>query len=195
MIANALAATIMPPFEKPANASMPRSIVPASRTLIARTSTPNDGATDWITANWPMPAIMVGSHNIAEFVTFGAICFRSSSHFPLRLYSNCKKPVALPPGRERLSTNPEPTGSGTFPNTTGIVLVAWSNDPTLAPPVATITSGARVTSSAANLRAFVDVAAAPTVVDPHVAAINPTQLLQGLHKRGKGRLALWIVFS
>ena len=94
----------------------------------------------------------MGSHSIAVFVMFGAICFKSSGHFPLKLYSNCTKPVALPPGRERLSTNPEPTGSGTFANTIGIILVAWSNGPTLAPPVATRTSGASVTSSAAYLR-------------------------------------------
>jgi hypothetical protein len=29
----------------------------------------------------------------------------------LKSYSNTKKPVALPPGRDRLSTKPEPTGS------------------------------------------------------------------------------------
>jgi hypothetical protein len=45
-------------------------------------------------------------------VMLGAICLSSSSHFPLRLYSNCMKPVALPPGRDSLATNPEPTRLG-----------------------------------------------------------------------------------
>ena len=63
-------------------------------------------------ANWPIPAVMAGSRRTAARVTPGAICLSSSSHFPLKLYSNCMKPVALPPGYARLSTNPAPTGYG-----------------------------------------------------------------------------------
>ena len=37
------------------------------------------------------------------------------------------------------------------------------------------------------------VATTQAVVDPHVAAVNPTQLLQGLQKRRKRGLASWIV--
>ena len=44
------------------------------------------------------------------------------------------KPVALRPGRDRLSTKPEPTGSGTMTNTIGTVLVAWSIAAWDAPP-------------------------------------------------------------
>ena len=47
--------------------------------------------------------------------------------FAAELYSNCMKPVALPPGRARLSTKPAPTGSGTMMNTIGMVRVACSN--------------------------------------------------------------------
>ena len=68
-----------------------------------------------------------GSQRIAARVTSGAISLSSSSHFPLRLYSNWIKPVALPPGRARLSTKPEPTGSGTITNTIGTVRVACSS--------------------------------------------------------------------
>ena len=39
------------------------------------------------------------------------------------------KPVALAPGRARLSTNPAPTGSGTFVNTIGTKRVACNNGP------------------------------------------------------------------
>ena len=39
------------------------------------------------------------------------------------LYSNRVNPVALPPGRARLSTNPPPTGSATNANTIGTVRV------------------------------------------------------------------------
>ena len=41
------------------------------------------------------------------------------------------KPVALPPGRARLSTKPPPTGSPTIGNTIGTVRVACSNGPTV----------------------------------------------------------------
>ena len=43
----------------------------------------------------------------ATCVTSGLIALSSSSHFPPTPYSNCKKPVALPPGRDRLATKPE----------------------------------------------------------------------------------------
>ena len=61
---------------------------------------------------------------IATRVIPGAMSLSSSSHFALKLYSNCMKPVALPPGRDRLSTKPEPTGSGTITNTIGTARVA-----------------------------------------------------------------------
>ena len=54
---------------------------------------------------------MAGSRRTAARVTFGAICLSSSSHFALKLYSNAIKPIALPPGRAKLSTKPAPTGS------------------------------------------------------------------------------------
>ena len=38
-----------------ANAATARSISPASRTSTGLTSIPSDGATAWITANWPIP--------------------------------------------------------------------------------------------------------------------------------------------
>ena len=83
----------------------------------------------------------------------GAISLSNSSHFPLKPYSNCMKPVALPPGCDRLSTKPEPTGSATFANTIGTVWVACSNGATDELPVVNMTSGASATNSAANLRA------------------------------------------
>src|SRR5262249_60195410 len=40
------------------------------------------------------------------------ISLSSSTHFAPMLYSNEVNPVALPPGRAKLSTKPAPTGSG-----------------------------------------------------------------------------------
>src|SRR5262249_54860814 len=62
------------------------------------------------------------------------------------------KPVALPPGRARLSTKPAPTGSTTFTNTIGTMRVACSNGPTAGLPVAKMTSDLSATNSAAYLR-------------------------------------------
>src|SRR6516164_8385008 len=59
-----------------------------------------------MTPNWAGPVGMSGSPRTATRVTPGANCLSSSSHFPLMLYSNSMKPVALPPGCARLSTNP-----------------------------------------------------------------------------------------
>src|SRR6187431_871893 len=73
---------------------------------------------------------------------------------PLRLYSKLIKPVALPPGRDRLSTKPAPTGSATATNTIGTVRVACNNGGMFAALKARMTLGARATSSAANCRAL-----------------------------------------
>src|SRR5262249_59274550 len=131
----------------------------SSRMLSGRTSTPTDGATDWTTENWPVPDVTVGSRRTAARVTPGAISLSSSTHFALKLYSNSIKPVALPPGRDRLSTKPEPTGSLVFVNTIGTVRVAWSAGPVVA-PTARMTSGARATNSTAYLLEFSTVPAA-----------------------------------
>src|SRR5262249_34491389 len=47
---------------------------------------------------------------------------------PHKLYSNIIKPVALAPGCDRLSTRPDPTGSGAMINTMGMV---WVTSPPL----------------------------------------------------------------
>ena len=94
----------------------------------------------------------MASRRTAARVTPGAICLSSSSHFPLMLYSNEVKPVALPPGRAKLSTKPAATGSETTGNTIGTVRVACSSGPTVEAPWAKMTSGASATNSAACLR-------------------------------------------
>jgi len=77
---------------------------------------------------------MVGSTMTATRVTPGAICLSNSSHFPLMLFSKSMKPVALPPGRARLSTKPAAIGSAMTGNTIGTVWVACSNCPTVLLP-------------------------------------------------------------
>ena len=102
--------------------------------------------------NWAFPEGLPLSRKTAARVTFGAICLSSSSHFPLRLYSNSKKPVVLPPGRARLSTKPLPTGSTTFTNTIGAVRVACCNAAKAGLLDVRMASGASAANSAACLR-------------------------------------------
>ena len=93
-----------------------------------------------------------GSRMTATRVTPGAISLSSSSHFPLMLNSNEVNPVALPPGRARLSTQPPPTGSIVVTNTIGTVRLACCNAPTIDAAWPGSTSGASATNSAAYLR-------------------------------------------
>jgi len=61
-------------------------------------------------------------------------------------------PVAFPPGRAKLSTQPEPTGSLASVNTIGTVRVACSNGVIVEEPPPRMTSGASAASSPACLR-------------------------------------------
>src|SRR5262249_49495284 len=112
--ANPVPVTINPPLENRAKASIARLIPPASPTLIGFNSTPNDGAAPWMAPHWPMPEVILGSLITATRVKPGVICLSTSNHFTPMLDSYVVKPVAFPPGRARLSTNPAPTGSGTM---------------------------------------------------------------------------------
>src|SRR3954465_4856793 len=93
-----LAVMISPPFGEPANAATVRSISAGSRTSIGVTFILKYGATAWIAPNCPLPEGTAGLRTTPARVTLGAICFSTSSHFPLTPYSLVEKPVALPPG-------------------------------------------------------------------------------------------------
>src|SRR5205807_7138135 len=115
----------------------------------------------------------------------------SSNHFPLMPYSVKLNPVALPPGRARLSTKPPPTGSPTFTNTIGTARVASSKGGKLALPVARMTSGASAISSAAYLLTS-SVLAGQRVV-AHMMAFDPAQFLQPAQERRDAGSAFRIV--
>src|SRR5215510_9324095 len=108
--------------------------------------------TKWTAAKLLIAKLCVASRRTATRIRLGAICLSNSNHFALRLNSNAMKPVALPPGRARLSTYPAPTGSLTTVNTTGTVRVDSSSGPTPEPPPERMTSGASAASSAECLR-------------------------------------------
>ena len=117
----------------------------------------------------------------------------NSSHFVAMLNSNSIKPVALPPGRAKLSTKPEPTGSLTIVNTTGTARVASSRGPALELPPARMTSGASAANSAACLRISAALVAAQRIVDVHVTADGPAQKRQPLQERSDAGLPYRIV--
>ena len=109
---------------------------------------------------WPIPAASEESRRTATRVRLGASFLSSSSHFPLRLYSNALNPVVLPPGRARLATNPAPTGSMTFANTIGTLWVTRCNAARFTLAEAKMTSGVSDTNSAAYLSDSADLPAA-----------------------------------
>src|SRR5262245_12491558 len=169
---------------------MSRSMSPTSRTSIGLASIPSDGAADWMAPNCPIPEAMVGSRRTATRLTPGAICLSTSSHFPLRPYSNMRKPVALPPGRAKFATKPAPTGSMTTANTIGTVRVACSNGATVVvPEPARITSGASATNSTACLRTSsalvpaqrMSICALRPSVQPNSASACSNALMRGLY--------------
>ena len=150
--ANALAVTIRPPFGARANAVTARSISPASRTLIGLTSIPNDGATDWMTANWPIPAVYGGIPKDRRSRHARRDLFEQFQPFPAQAVFELHKAggVAARPRQAIDEAGADRIGDTT--NTIGTVRVACSNGPTGALPEARMTSGASATNSAAYLR-------------------------------------------
>ena len=170
-----------------------RSISLTSRTSTGLNSTPSDDATTCIAANWPIPSGDARSRRTATRVTRGAICLSSSSHFALMPYSNWVNPVALPPGRARLSTKPAPTGSGTLHehdrHGAGRLLQRPHGRPASGQDDVRRERDQfrRVSANA------VGIARGPAVVDPHVAAVGPAQLLQPLQERREADVCFRIV--
>ena len=88
------------------------SISPASRSPSDLSSTPSVGATVWIAANCGMPPGLPGSWRTATRDIPGMSSLSNSNHFALMPNSADVNPVALPPGRAKLSTNPSRNGIG-----------------------------------------------------------------------------------
>ena len=83
--------------------------------------------------------------------SLGTMSFRISSCLPLISGAKFDNPVMFPPGRARLATKPDPTGSPSLPMTMGIVTVASLAERVAAGPAVTITSTLERASSAARL--------------------------------------------
>src|SRR5829696_1002789 len=79
--------------------------------------------------------------------------YKVSTHLPPISGSNVLNPVVFPPGLERLSTSPAPTGSFTTTNTVGTVVLSCFNALRPGVPFTTTTSGRSCTTSFACTRA------------------------------------------
>jgi len=91
-----------------------------------------------------------GLSRTATRLTVGTSSRRNSSRLAANSAEKTLTPVALPPGRARLATNPSPTGSAGTTNTIGIVAVARPAAVAAAGPIAAITLTRRRTRSAAR---------------------------------------------
>src|SRR5712691_2591955 len=140
-----------PPFGAAARAATTDSSSAASRTGAAIASTANDGAAALKGARkYSKYGAVAGLNRRAALARRGSICLSKPSHLPAIVGSRLMKPVTLPPGRGKLATKPEPTGSTTFTKMIGMTRVCRS---TVAVPgvfCVTMRSGCSATSSLAN---------------------------------------------
>ena len=99
-------------------------------------------------------------------------------------------PVTLPPGRLRLATRPNATGSPPAAKTIGMVVVAAFAASAAAVPPATITATRRRTRSAASAGSRSILALRPAVFDRHVLALDIAGFLEALAERDDDGLAV-----
>src|SRR6516162_7792096 len=120
--------TISPLFGSRACAATADSSSDVSRTGAAIASTPKDRAAALRGfRKYSAYGAVTGLNKNTTRATRGAISLSNSSHLPAIVGSMLVKPVALPPGREKLATKPLPTGSATVANTMGMVRVCCSS--------------------------------------------------------------------
>jgi hypothetical protein len=103
-------------------------------------------------------------------------------------------PVTFPLGRSSRSTMPLATGSPPFAKAIGIVCVSRWRATVAGVEVVTMVSGCKPTNSCGERSYPIDVIAVPPKVNPHVAAIGPTQAGKRLSERRVATLLLGIVF-
>ena len=151
--------------------------------LTGLNSTPSDGATAWMTANWPMPGAMVGIPKDRRSRHARRDLFEQFQPFPAHaVFENHKAGgVAARPrqaidvaGADRIGDDRR-TRSARCGSPAATAPSRWRQQ-------ARMTSGASATNSAACLRISVGIARGPAGVDPHVAADGPAQLLQPLQE-------------
>jgi hypothetical protein len=133
------------------------------------------------------------SMNAARFKP-GAISESSSSHLPPSEASLLAKPVAFPLGRSSRATMLLTTGSATFAKTIGIVRVSRWTAAVARVAAVSMMSGLQADQLCRERSYPIGVSASITKVDPHIAAIDPTQARKRLRQRRDVSLCHEIVF-
>src|SRR5262249_21204341 len=95
----------------------------ADLTIVGRTVRPKHLATSWVVLSSDEWAGL-SDIRTARRLAFGTTACSNSTLLTCSSPSKLVTPVTLPPGRARLSTSPEPTGSEGVTMTIGIVAVA-----------------------------------------------------------------------
>src|SRR5215203_1967238 len=124
----------------------------------------------------------------------GTASARVSTHLPPISGSNVLNPVVFPPGLERLSTKPAPTGSVTTTNTIGTVVFSCLSAARPDVPFTTTTSGRSGATSFACTRA-IWVLRQPARFDRGILTIDPTGLPQAIPKKLQPLLAVRIILT
>src|SRR3981081_3335405 len=99
------------------------------------------------------------------------------------------KPVTLPPGFDRLSTKPEPTGSTRLPKMIGMMRVCLSNVAVVGALEERIRADWLRTSSLAGRLILSGSECSPAVFQLDVAALRPSELIKPLPERGRKGLS------
>ena len=101
------------------------SISPSERSSKGRTVRPSVAAAACPSLRYCAADGSAGLNSKPTRDNCGTISRRSSNRFAVRSVARMDSPVMFPPGRARLSTNFNPTGSATKRKTMGIVVVAF----------------------------------------------------------------------
>ncbi len=104
-------------------------------------------------------------------------------------------PVTLPPGRGKLATKPEPTGSVALAKMMGMVRVCCSSAAVVGVLDERTSSGLQRDKFLRESLHRLLVGRRPTKVDPDVATLCPPELLESLPERGEEALSFPITFG
>ena len=106
------------------------------------------------------------------------------SRLPPRSAASCDRPVALPPGRDRLVTSPVAIGSFAIVKTIGMTEVTCFSAGT-AVPVVTMTLVIEPDQLGRELGQAVRVSICPPVFDRDGTSLDPAEVAQSLHEGGR----------
>jgi hypothetical protein len=124
-----------------------------------------------------------GFHSAATRESFGINSLSNSTRLPCSSGVLWLTPVMFPPGRARLATSPDPTGSATVENTTGTVVVAPFAASAPGVAKATMTSTPQFDEVGGESRETFVAPFGPAQLQGHVLAFDVPELGEPLPQR------------